>query len=170
MLSTLLKCFMNSNKPKDYQNPFEKVVKGLEANHVLTQQSDVFYKNVDITAFMASGRPPKVPFSTLIISNESFENLFEISDESLVAIHLFSKKLATALIEIFDFDGITIRQHNGLSQDVWHYHLHVMPRLQDDLFHDEAWQWLATTVEERKPFADKSKKHFAKKSSRQKIR
>lgn len=155
---------MKSHRPGDYSNPFERIACGVEDDFTLTKQSDVFYRDELITAFIAIGRPPNIPFSTLIIPNEAYENLYGLPDDSLTAISLFSKRLAIALVELYDFDGVTIRQHNGQSQDVWHYHLHVMPRLEGDLFHAEAWRWLKTTAAERQPYAASLRSYFAAES------
>jgi histidine triad (HIT) family protein len=39
--------------------------------------------------------------------------------------------------KVFRCEGISTRQHNGPAgdQDVWHYHLHVIPRYPDDGLH-----------------------------------
>jgi histidine triad (HIT) family protein len=145
--------------PPDYRNPFECVVEGVE-DGVLTKQSDVFYRGLNITAFIASGRPPKIPFNTLIVPNKVYENIYELPDDLLCTIHVFSKRLATSLTVLFECDGVTLRQHNEYGQDVWHYHLHVLPRYKDDLFHEEAWDWLETTPEERAPYAAALRAYF----------
>jgi histidine triad (HIT) family protein len=38
------------------------------------------------------------------------------------------------MMSAFRCQGISTRQHNGPAgdQDVWHYHLHVFPRVRDD--------------------------------------
>jgi len=67
---------------------------------------------------------------TLIIPKKHAENLWEISEEDLSAIHLASKKVAHALREVLRPSGIAILQLNGqgANQAVLHYHLHVVPR------------------------------------------
>jgi histidine triad (HIT) family protein len=150
---------MKSHASPGYRNPFLRVAKGIEDEHVHTRQSDVFYRDEKLSAFIAVGRPPNVPFSTLVISNEPYENLYEIPEELLCAVHVFTKRLALALKQVLACDGVTIRQHNESAggQDVWHYHVHVVPRFTGDLFHEEAWHPVQTTPEERAPWADKLK-------------
>jgi hypothetical protein len=81
-----------------------------------------------------------VPFSTLVIPNEPYENLYEVLEELLSPVHVFTKRLALTLKQVLACDGVTIRQHNEPAggQDVWHYHVHVVPRFTGDLFHEEA--------------------------------
>ncbi len=153
---------MKSHAPDDYQNPFIRIVQGVEDDATLTKQSDVFYQDATLTAFICSGRPPNIPFSTLVVPNTPFENLYEMPDDVLCAVHRFAKRLALALKEQFGCEGVTLRQHNEPAggQDVWHYHLHVMPRYQGDLFHVENWRWIETTPIERAPFAEKLHQYF----------
>jgi histidine triad (HIT) family protein len=68
---------------------------------------------------------------TLIIPKRHAENLWEISEEDLAAIHLASKKVAHALREVLKPTGIAVLQLNGqgAKQVVLHYHLHLVPRV-----------------------------------------
>lgn len=68
---------------------------------------------------------------TLVIPKKHFENLWEIQDEDLSAIHLASRKLAHAIRESLKPLGLAALQLNGkgANQVVMHYHLHLIPRL-----------------------------------------
>lgn len=68
---------------------------------------------------------------TLIVPKSHAENLWEISEESLTAIHLASKKVARAIKEALRPTGVAVLQLNGkgANQVVMHYHLHLIPRL-----------------------------------------
>ena len=67
---------------------------------------------------------------TLIIPKAHAENIWEISDEDLTAIHLASKKVADAIKEVLTPAGVAVLQLNGrgVNQVVMHYHLHLIPR------------------------------------------
>jgi histidine triad (HIT) family protein len=67
---------------------------------------------------------------TLIIPKAHAENLWEISEEDLTAIHLASRKIILAIREVFVPEGVAVLQLNGrgANQVVMHYHLHLMPR------------------------------------------
>ena len=71
---------------------------------------------------------------TLIVPKNHAENLWEITSDDLSAIHLASKKIARALRKAIDAAGIACLQLNGreVNQVVMHYHLHLIPRSQND--------------------------------------
>lgn len=70
---------------------------------------------------------------TLIIPKKHAENIWEIEEEDLLAIHRTSKKLARAIKKAMDVAGIAVLQLNGkaVNQLVMHYHLHLIPRKSD---------------------------------------
>lgn len=71
---------------------------------------------------------------TLIVPKNHAENLWEITPEDLSAIHLASQKIARALRKAVDAAGIACLQLNGreVNQVVMHYHLHLIPKSQND--------------------------------------
>jgi histidine triad (HIT) family protein len=157
---------MYRHAPPNYQNPFARIVQGVEDENTLSYQSDVFHRDASLTAFVAISRPPKAPISTLVVPNEAHENLYEIPDHILCTVHRFTKRLAVALKGVLNCDGVTIRQHNEPAggQDVWHYHVHVIPRFAGDAFYEEAWRPLSTTQEEREPWARELERALTNKS------
>ncbi len=68
---------------------------------------------------------------TLIIPKVHAENIWEISDQDLTAIHLASKKVADAINDVLNPAGVAVLQLNGrgVNQVVMHYHLHLIPRV-----------------------------------------
>jgi len=67
---------------------------------------------------------------TLIIPKRHAENIWEIPENDLIAIHRASKKIATAIKNALNPSGVVVLQLNGrgVNQVVMHYHLHLMPR------------------------------------------
>ena len=67
---------------------------------------------------------------TLIIPKIHSENLWEIPEEDLAAIHAASQKVARGIKAALDPIGIAALQLNGsgANQLVMHYHLHLVPR------------------------------------------
>jgi histidine triad (HIT) family protein len=67
---------------------------------------------------------------TLVVTKEHFENLFEATPEAMAAVGAMSQRVATALGEEWQPDGLSVYQANGVAagQTVFHYHLHLMPR------------------------------------------
>ena len=70
----------------------------------------------------------------IILPKEHAANVFELSDEIASKIYVLAKKLAKALKEELDCDGINILQNNGeaAGQTVFHLHMHVIPRYYSD--------------------------------------
>jgi len=71
---------------------------------------------------------------TLLIPKNHAENLWEISQEDLTAIHAASKRVANAIRTALKPAGIAVLQLNGraVNQVVMHYHLHLIPRMAGD--------------------------------------
>ncbi|MGD8566013.1 MAG: HIT family protein [Candidatus Bathyarchaeota archaeon] len=67
---------------------------------------------------------------TLVIPKKHYKNIHEIPDEELEQLFKIVKKIATAVKQSIDADGISIFQNNGSAagQVVFHIHVHVIPR------------------------------------------
>ena len=72
---------------------------------------------------------------TLIITREHFENLFEATPEAMAAVASLSVRVARAIREVLEPDGVFVAQTNGVAagQTVFHYHLHLIPRQLGDV-------------------------------------
>lgn len=71
---------------------------------------------------------------TLVVPKRHYENIYDIPEEILVHIMRISKRLALNYQKIFHSIGLNIIQSNGKAamQTVFHFHLHIIPRYQDD--------------------------------------
>jgi histidine triad (HIT) family protein len=71
---------------------------------------------------------------TLIIPKSHAENIWEIAEDDLTAIHRTARRVAGAMKTALQPDGIAFLQLNGraVNQLVMHYHLHLIPRGADD--------------------------------------
>ena len=154
---------MHTHAPPGYRSPFLNLIEGLETPDVLSKLSDVFYRDAWLTAFISAARYAAVGGNALIVPNEPFENLYVMPDDLLGELHAFSKRLALAFRAVYGCDGVMVRQHNepGGSQDVWHDHLHVIPRFTGDGFYATLPQKVWTTPAEREPYARRLRDYFA---------
>lgn len=100
---------------------FCKIVKG-EIPSFKVYEDDRVYAFADIN--------PVSDGHTLIIPKFHAENLGEIAEEDLMAIHRVSQKMYHAMQKALGADGVALFQANGKSvnQVVMHYHLHLIPR------------------------------------------
>jgi len=104
---------------------FCKIVRG-EIPSFKVYEDDKVFAFTDIN--------PILEGHTLIIPKAHAENIWEISDDDLVAIHRASKKIAAGIRQTLDPSGIACLQLNGraVNQVVMHYHFHLIPRKADD--------------------------------------
>ncbi len=74
---------------------------------------------------------------TLVIPKHHHENLLTASEEDTALVAKTVKKIANAVKKTFNADGVNILQANGTAagQSVFHYHVHVVPRMENDGLH-----------------------------------
>ncbi len=150
---------MYNHAPQDYICPLCLLGNGEYKSPLVVVPDDVVLKTERITAFISSRWWPNNKGHIIVISNFHFENLYDIDTQYLHEIVDISQKMAIAIKKAYGCDGITVRQHNepAGSQDVWHYHMHVIPRYTNDNFYktDAIEGWI--DPQERKGYADKVK-------------
>ncbi len=101
---------------------------------------------------------PIAPGHTLIIPKNHAANIWEISEDDLMAVHTAAKTLATTLKETLGADGVAVMQLNGraVHQEVMHFHLHLIPRKENDPpLPIAAWIPQPGNMDEIKTIADK---------------
>ncbi len=66
---------------------------------------------------------------------KTLPSLFDL-EENLLAemLKIIKTVLYPLLKEKLKIDGLTISQNNGYGQEVKHFHIHVIPRYQNDYF------------------------------------
>jgi histidine triad (HIT) family protein len=90
-----------------------------------------------ILAFVPLHHYAGIRGNCLIAPRVHYENALDIPDQLGEDFFRATRLIAGAMQEAFGCEGISTRQHNGPAgdQDVWHYHLHVIPRTHDDGLH-----------------------------------
>ena len=70
----------------------------------------------------------------LVIPKAHAPNLFESADGDLAAVMAVVRRVATAVEKTVKPDGINLLQANGpgAAQSVFHFHMHIIPRVQGD--------------------------------------
>ena len=70
----------------------------------------------------------------LILPKQHFDDLHTADDEVLAKVMPLAKKIAAAIKQVTGCDGVNIIQNNGpaAGQTVFHLHIHVVPRFNDD--------------------------------------
>ena len=77
---------------------------------------------------------PAAPGHALVVPREHSADLLEIGAEDLSATVLAAQRLARRMKEALNADGINVINACGPAawQTVFHFHLHVIPRYEDD--------------------------------------
>ncbi len=151
---------MYNHAPIDYICPLCQLAEG--KGDKVTDQDDVVFHDDLITAFIAGKWIVGNPGHVIIIPNKHIENLYDMETKYLHRIHDFSKDVALALKKVYACDGVSTRQHNESAgnQDVWHFHLHVVPRYTGDNMYlrNNEKEWPEKS--RRLPYAQKLRKYF----------
>ncbi len=74
---------------------------------------------------------PQADGHTLVLPKAPAENIFDLDPAMAAAVMRTGQKLAAAVRGAFNADGVMLMQFNGAAagQTVFHFHLHVVPRL-----------------------------------------
>jgi histidine triad (HIT) family protein len=77
---------------------------------------------------------PATPGHALVVPRQHSADLMEIADEDLTATMLAARRLSRRMKDVLDADGINLINACGAAawQTVFHFHIHVVPRYQDD--------------------------------------
>lgn len=77
---------------------------------------------------------PATPGHALVVPRVHSADLLEISSEDLTATALAAQRLAQRMKDVLEADGINLISACGAAawQTVFHFHIHVVPRYEDD--------------------------------------
>ena len=69
----------------------------------------------------------------LVIPKNHNTDLLDLDDDTLLHIkRIITEILIPKLKEKLNCDGITVCQNNGLGQEIKHFHVHLIPRYEND--------------------------------------
>ena len=77
---------------------------------------------------------PATKGHALILPREHYQNLYEIEDSTASKVLPLAKKMAVMMTEKLGCDGFNVVQNNNeiAGQTVFHFHVHLIPRYNDD--------------------------------------
>jgi histidine triad (HIT) family protein len=87
----------------------------------------------DATTAFLDMRQPRAGH-VLVVPNRHVENVFELTDADGAAVMTATREVARAVRSAFEPEGLSLWQSNGAAafQEVPHFHMHVMPRWEED--------------------------------------
>jgi histidine triad (HIT) family protein len=125
---------MFNHAPVEYKCPLCTISAGLNNEYPWGCQTDVFYKDDFVLAMINTKFFYTNPGHVILIPRSHFENIYDLPQP--IAHHIFdiTKQIAIALKSTRECDGITLLQNNepASHQHVFHFHLHIIPRFNDD--------------------------------------
>jgi histidine triad (HIT) family protein len=107
---------------------FSKIIKGEIPSAKVFEDED-FLAILDIR--------PMIPGHTLLIPKKFFVNVFDAPEDVAAKIYPTLTKIANAMKTALGCDGVNLIQNNGSAagQEVFHAHVHIIPRFNDDGIH-----------------------------------
>jgi len=92
--------------------------------------SSIIYEDDSVLAFLDI-RPLNLGHS-LVIPKKHYVDIFDTPNDELSLVHIVAKLISKAVKEAAEADGISIIQQNGnaAGQDIFHLHVHVVPRFE----------------------------------------
>ena len=105
----------------DEQNIFAKILRG-EMPAIRLYEDNATLAFMDIM--------PRGDGHCLVIPKAPARNVFDADPVALAAVAASVQKLARAVMQAFNADGVTVQQFNEPAggQVVFHYHVHIIPR------------------------------------------
>ncbi len=94
--------------------------------------SRTLYEDGDFRVILDLG--PATRGHALILPKEHAANLFELPEKTAGKAMILAKKMAARMKEKLNCDGFNVIQNNGevAGQTVFHFHMHLIPRYEDD--------------------------------------
>lgn len=142
-----------SHAPSGYKCPFCFLLAGGET--AMDSPEDVVLQTDLATALIASVWWPNNPGHVIAIPNGHYENVYDLPDAYGHAVHDVVRRVSIAMRAAYTCAGVSIRQHNEPAggQDVWHYHVHVIPRFSGDDLQRTVPSSQIAVPEVRRPYA-----------------
>ena len=109
--------------------------------------STTLYEDEDFRVILDLG--PATRGHALLLPKEHYANLFELDDALAAKALVVAKKVAAKMKAALGADGFNLVQNNGESagQTVFHFHMHLIPRYENDKA-GISWKPGETTPEE----------------------
>jgi len=141
--------------------PFCAIVEGRRDQEIVASDGDS-------VAFLCE--PPATQGHTLIVPRSHRSDIWDVEEDELAQIAELGRRLAAVMREGLGATGINLRQNSEAraGQDVFHFHLHVVPRYEDDTIQPGCvwgappWQPPPNRSEERRRVADALREGLAR--------
>lgn len=114
-------------KERNFQDNciFCKIIAGEIPSHTL-------FEDEEFKVILDAG--PATKGHALILPKNHYANLYELPEDKAADVMRLAKRMMTAMTEKLHCDGFNIVQNNGkvAGQTVFHFHMHLIPRYEND--------------------------------------
>lgn len=131
---------------------FSKIIKG-------EIPSTKIYEDDNVFAFLDI--QPNNFGHTLVVPKNASKNIYEMDEEDIKNLFISVKKIAIAVKKGTNATGINIAMNNepDAGQEVFHSHVHIIPRFPNDGFH-HGRHLKYESDEQKEEFAEKIRKEL----------
>lgn len=111
--------------------------------------ASVVYEDDDVIAFMDIN--PVQRGHTLVVPKRHYVNIWDIDPHALVKVDEVARRVALKMASVLGAEGINTFSANGkpAGQDIYHYHLHLIPLGKGERTKFGEWWTSRTTKAER---------------------
>lgn len=90
------------------------------------------YEDEYVFGIMSLDQPN--PYKVLVTPRAHIETIYDLSEDQAARIFQAAVEIARAIREASGCEGLNVVQSNGRAgqQDIFHFHLHLVPRFQGD--------------------------------------
>lgn len=94
--------------------------------------SNVIYEDESFKVILDNA--PATKGHAILLPKKHFSNIYEMDNETAAKIFTVVRKVSKAMKKVLNYSGLNILQNNGESagQTVFHFHLHFIPRYEED--------------------------------------
>ena len=146
---------MHTHEPAGYDCPFCRIQRGVHDER--NRAEDVVAVTEHAFARVSPTWWPANPGGVLVVPRVHHENLYDLPADVGHAVWDLTQQLAVAMRTSYDCEGVSTRQHNepAGNQDVWHLHVHVLPRHHGDRLYERhpERRWVPPTA--RDPYVER---------------
>ena len=92
--------------------------------------SEIIYEDDIVKVFLDIR--PNTNGDTLVVPKKHFKDFREVDDETFIYMHNIIKKLYPIYQERLHCEGLTLCHNTDLGQEIKHFHIHFIPRYEND--------------------------------------
>jgi histidine triad (HIT) family protein len=159
---------MYNHTNDNYVCPLCLTAQGIENEHTMALQDDIFYKDELVFAMVNSKFVGNNPGHVIVVPLKHYENIYDLDENIGHRIFDVAKKIAIALKKIRKCDGVMTLQNNepASGQHALHFHFHIFPRFTGDELGKNLSNARVATNDERRTYSQPLRLYFEYGSSK----